>query len=296
MLLQIILTLLQRFLTILLPSPSLPRYGKRRLQQLPVRVRTRRKPAWVRREVIRLKALTDQSCHKLAATFNRQHAALHQITVGKTWVAEVVRTHRYEIAELRRKYHRRVPAPQQRNAVWGLDFTGKADLGCTVHPVLGIIDHGSRRALALRPLREQTAIATLRALLVAAEMFGLPRTLRTDNGAVFTSRLFRFAMCWLGIRHHLSTPGCPWQNGRIERLFGTLKEKLNQFAVPDFASLEMALFQFGFWYNHVRPHQHLCGWTPADAWNGRDPYLQVPRASLVFNAWEGLLTGIYLKR
>jgi transposase InsO family protein len=28
--------------------------------------------------------------------------------------------------------------------------------------------------------------------------------------------------------HCLSTPGCPWENGRIERLFGTLKNKLDQ--------------------------------------------------------------------
>jgi transposase InsO family protein len=99
-----------------------------------------------------------------------------------------------------------------------------------------------------------------------------------------------------GHRHHPSTPGCPWQNGRIERLFGTLREKVDQFAAPDFSGLEIALVQFEFWYNHVRPHQHLCGWTPADAWNGRNPYLRVPKASLFFNAWEGLLTGIYLKR
>ena len=32
----------------------------------------------------------------------------------------------------------------------------------------------------------------------------------------------------LGIRHQRTTPGCPWQNGRIERLFGTLKNKLDQ--------------------------------------------------------------------
>jgi transposase InsO family protein len=93
-----------------------------------------------------------------------------------------------------------------------------------------------------------------------------PGTIRTDNDAAFTSRLFRLGLRWLGVQHRLSQPGCPWQNCRVERLFGTLKEKLNQFAVPDFCTLERMLAEFRFWYNAVRPHQHLnlpeiCAWT-----------------------------------
>ena len=49
--------------------------------------------------------------------------------------------------------------------------------------------------------------------------------LRTDNEAVFTSRLFCTALQILGIAHQRNDLGCPWQNGRIERLLGTLKAK-----------------------------------------------------------------------
>ncbi len=28
---------------------------------------------------------------------------------------------------------------------------------------------------------------------------------------------------------------------------------------------------FRFWYNHVRPHQHLDGLTPAQHWSGKRP-------------------------
>jgi putative transposase len=55
------------------------------------------------------------------------YAASHNATVGNTWVAEVVRAHRYEIAGLRRRFKRNVPHPQRRNTIWGLDYTGKGD-------------------------------------------------------------------------------------------------------------------------------------------------------------------------
>lgn len=48
------------------------------------------KPAWVRREVVRLKALMreDGSCRAVAGVFNRRFAARRNMTVGKTFVAE----------------------------------------------------------------------------------------------------------------------------------------------------------------------------------------------------------------
>jgi transposase InsO family protein len=43
-----------------------------------------------------------------------------------------------------------------------------------------------------------------------------------------------------GVRHQRTEPGCPWQNGRIERLFGTLKQKLDQWEVAGFEALNDA--------------------------------------------------------
>lgn len=52
------------------------------------------KPPWVRREVLRLKALMpDPGCRGIAATFNRRFAGPKQMTVGKTFVNEVIRDH-----------------------------------------------------------------------------------------------------------------------------------------------------------------------------------------------------------
>ena len=120
--------------------------------------------------------------------------------------------------------------------------------------------------------------------------------MRTDNEAVFTSRTFRLVLFILGIHHQRTDPGCPWQNGRIERFFGTLKEKLDQLAVDSREALNLALGEFRFFYHHVRVHQNLNGRTPAEAWAGIDPFADGFRNEYWFEAWDGLLNGYYLRR
>jgi transposase InsO family protein len=99
-----------------------------------------------------------------------------------------------------------------------------------------------------------------------------------------------------GIRHQRTQLGCPWQNGRIERLFGTLKQKLDQWCVADRRQLNNALSRFAYWYNEVRPHQNIGGRTPMQAWTGIDPYRDKPKQAVWFEAWDGLLTGFHLRR
>jgi len=60
-------------------------------------------------------------------------------------------------------------------------------------------------------------------------------------------------------------------------------------------TLRGALVQFRFWYNHVRPHQNLGGRTPEEVWNGVDVYKKEVKQEYWFEAWDGLLTGFYLK-
>ena len=44
----------------------------------------------------------------------------------------------------------------------------------------------------------------------------------------------RFLLLLSDIRHQRSELHCPWQNGRIERLFGTLKQRLEQWQVAGY--------------------------------------------------------------
>lgn len=235
------------------------------------------------------------SCRKLADTFNRLHAK-HHISVGRTWVNDVTRQHRHEIVLLRRKLKHRQPRPVAINQTWGMDLTGKGDSNGKQHNILGLIDHGSRRALRLIPLTRKNSLTLIGHLLIAIGRYGTPRFLRTDNEAIFTSRLFRGALSALSIRHQTIDPGCPWQNGRIERFFGTVKSVLDKLSVPHAEALAHTLQLIGFWYNEIRPHQHLKGRTPQETWRGIDPYSTPYKEHLYFEALDGLITGYYLRQ
>jgi transposase InsO family protein len=279
------------------PARGLPRYGRRVPPgPAPSFPRTPPKPPWVRTEVIRLKALMPQTgCRTIAQVFNRRCAVNKQMTVGKTFVSQVIRAHRYEIQVTRKNIKHAKPRLVPRNLIWAMDLTGKTDTEGKTHALLGIVEHHSRANLTLRALKDKTAITLLRCLLDAIECYGQPKLLRTDNEAVFTSLLFRVALWLLGIRHQRTDRHCPWQNGRVERFFGTLKEKLDLWEVGSLQQLNGALAQFQFWYHHVRPHQNLNGRTPAEVWNGIDIYTKRPQREYWFEAWDGLLTGIYLR-
>ncbi len=250
----------------------------RRRSAPPVYCRTQAKPPWVTREIVRLKALMPAAgCRTVAHAFNRRHAASRRITVGKSFVADTIRRHRYEIERERRHIKHRVPSAMPCSRVWGMDLTGKTDGQGRLHMILGLLDHGSRSLMKLAALPDKRSWTLLGHLFLAIGRHGKPHALRTDNESCFTSRLFRVALWLAGIRHLRSDPGCPWQNGRIERLFGTLKEKLDQWEVAGFDALNRSLGEFRFFYNHVRPHQHLQGRTPAEAWAQIDPYARPAR-------------------
>ena len=235
-------------------------------------------------------------CRTIADICNRRFAASRQVSVGKTYVHYILQRHDYEIQILRRKLKHAKPMPVARNLIWAIDLTGKTDAHGKLHSLLGIIDHGSRALLHLQALHDKTSRTLIASIVRVIRAYGKPGIIRTDNEAVFTSKEFRLGLERLGIRHQRTTPGCPWQNGRIERLFGTLKQKLDQWQVAGIAQLNRDLDTFRYWYNHIRPHQNLNGKTPAEAWSGDNPYTRSPKQEYWFEAWGGLLMGYELKR
>lgn len=255
------------------------------------KVRQQAKPPWVKKEILKLKALLpDMGCRKIADTFNRLHAK-QDISVSKTYVNDITRNNLYEIHILRRKIRNRVPTAEPRNRTWGMDLTGKKDSSGSTCNILGIVEHQSRLALTLQVVRNKSSIVLLRHLLDAIEKYGKPKIIRTDNEAIFQSWTFKLILSALNIKHQTSDLACPWQNGRIERLFGTLKEKLNQIKISDAHELSLLMSDFRFWYNHVRTHQYLDGKTPTEVWHGIDVYKKLPHQWCYYRSWDGLLTG-----
>ena len=297
---------IRRFL-LWLCAPAHPRHGHKHLRSInPDNHRhSQQKPAWLKEEIIRLKAIMPQAgCRTIVGICNRRFADSRQVSVGKTCAHQILQRHDYEIQILRRNLKHAKPKVVPRNLIWGDDLTGKTDAHGKLHSLLGIIDHGSRHFLYLQALHDKTSHTLLACLREIIRTYGKPKIIRTDNETIFTSRAFRLGLKQLGVRHQRTDPGCPWQNGRIERLFGTLKQVLDQriyFPLPLGEGLGVReqlntdLTTFSYWYNHVRPHQNLNGQTPAEAWNGIDSYAKPPKQEHWFEAWDGLLSGYHLR-
>jgi transposase InsO family protein len=217
------------------------------------------------------------------------------MTVSSSYVHYTIQKHTYEVLELRRKFKRRIPRHIPINEIWAIDMTGKGDITGAIHSILGIVDHGSRKLVSLDALHNKNAWTLLGHLFLSIGRYGKPRWLRSDNDAVFKSRIFRLILALAGIKQQFSDPGCPWMNGRIERLFGSLKSKLNRFKIDGRETLATMLTEFSFWYNAVRPHQHLNGCTPNEVWYDIDPYAKAPRSVRLFTGWDGALQGYYLR-
>jgi transposase InsO family protein len=113
-------------------------------------------------------------------------------------------------------------------------------------------------------------------MVQAVKHYGRPQFLRTDNEAVFVSWLFRLGLWLLGIRQQRIEPGCPWQNGRVECFIGTVKRELTRASISDGNTFATRLHKIRTWYNHERPHDHLQGRTPAEAWTGIDVFTAKP--------------------
>ncbi|MBI3259088.1 MAG: transposase family protein, partial [Ignavibacteriae bacterium] len=137
------------------------------------------------------------------------------------------------------------------NAMWAADTTYILDQASgKPQIVLGIIDHGSRMNLALRYLRHFNAWTFLGYVFLAVGEFGVPLAIKTDNCVVFHSKLVKRVLRLCQIRQRFSRPARPWENGRIERFFGTLKAALQSYAIRDIHHLTLAMTEFQFWYNH----------------------------------------------
>ncbi|CAN7568122.1 integrase core domain-containing protein [Acidovorax sp. LjRoot129] len=123
--------------------------------------------------------------------------------------------------------------------------------------------------LRIKVLTRKCTWTLLSEFYAACAEHGVPEAVRTDNEAKLTGRVWSSFFKLAGIKRQRIDPGCPWQNGRIERLFGNLKPLLRQRFIPDAAALQGRLNEFANFYNHVRVHQSLGALTPAEARGGQ---------------------------
>ena len=222
-----------------------------------------KKPAWVKQCVLTLQERFGLSHRKLADLFNQLYFASTGISVGRTWVRDLLLQEAHEALHRQTECKHRVPEPIPKNRVWGIDTTCVTDANKIQHIVLGMIDHGARLNLMLQYLKRLNAYTFLGCVFLAMGQFGKPAAIKTDNHPVFHTKWVKRVLRWCGVRMTFSRPAKPWENGYIERLFGTFKSCLRSYVIRDAQHLVRSLPSFQFWYNIVRSHQHLGGCTPA---------------------------------
>lgn len=177
---------------------------------------------------------------------------------------------------VRSRRRRRMPLPLTRpfapvlapNDLWCIDFKGwfRTRDGQRCDP-LTLSDADSRFLLicqAVAPTRDGVEPV----IDAAFRKYGLPLAIRSDNGPPFASTgaggLSRLAVKWikLGIRLERTDPGSPHQNGRHERMHGTLKAETAKPPAGTLAAQQRRFNRFRREYNDVRPHEALGQETP----------------------------------
>jgi transposase InsO family protein len=181
---------------------------------------------------------------------------------------------------------RRRPIDQQRpfaavgaaNDEWSVDFKGwfRTGDGTRIDP-LTMTDSHSRFLIDVKivPPTIEGSGATFAA---AFRAYGLPLSIRCDNGAPFGSRgaggLTRLSAWWLklGIEPRFIHPASPQQNGRHERMHRTLKAQTSRPPATNAAEQQARFDAFRRHYNDERPHEALGQRPPAEL------YAASPRA------------------
>jgi hypothetical protein len=148
--------------------------------------------------------------------------------------------------------------------------------------ILNWLDDHSRYLLAATVHRPVTGPIVLTAFRAVVAAHGLPASVLTDNGLVFTTRFaggrrgittrngFETELARLGVRHKNSSPNHPQTCGKVERFHQTLKKWLaKQSPARTLAELQTQLDRFRQYYNDQRPHRALGRKTPAAAYTAR---------------------------
>jgi transposase InsO family protein len=165
----------------------------------------------------------------------------------------------------------------QPNERWQADVTHWPLADGTEVEILNLLDDHSRLCLAADARHRTSGGDVLTSFRAAFARWGLPASVLTDNGAIFTAKqrgegrvALEVELGALGIRFDHSRPYHPQTCGKVERFHQTQKKWLTARPRPaTIAALQSQLDQFTAYYNRQRPHRALNRRTPAEAYTAR---------------------------
>jgi putative transposase len=169
---------------------------------------------------------------------------------------------------LPRAYFRNLLARQfdqpQPNLIWVSDITYIKVLD-QYYYICVVLDLFSRRILSYSISDSINTALTLAAFDDAFQSRNPPQDLlfHSDQGAQYTSYIFRAHLKELHIKQSFSTPGTPYDNSVCESFFHTLKKEAlyhHLYGTPQ--ELQAVLDEYINFYNSQRPHRKLNMKTP----------------------------------
>ncbi|AEA46105.1 IS481 family transposase [Archaeoglobus veneficus] len=122
--------------------------------------------------------------------------------------------------------------------------------------IIAFMDDASRFITCYGIFDSATAENTIKVLKKGFAEFGIPDEILTDHGTQFVAaksrekakHRFKDFLAENGVKHILARVSHPQTNGKIERFFGLMEQKLSLFDSVD---------EFVYWYNFVKPHMSL---------------------------------------
>ena len=195
------------------------------------------------------------------------------------------------------------------NDVWCIDFKGWwISDGERCEPFT-VRDKCSRKILCAKLMTSKTAEAVRPVMAELFRKYGLPKAIHSDNGAPFAATngilgLTTLSAWWitLGILPERSLPGCPGQNGSLERMHGDMAREIKGKISGGIAANQAALDAWVEEYNTVRPNEAIGMKTPDEVYSpserkytGDFDTLEYPAGYLprkVFKSGEIILYGL----
>jgi transposase InsO family protein len=230
-------------------------------------------------EILRLRRELQDAGHDCGPATIAYHLAVNREAVpSRTTIWRILKRHGLI-----------VPQPQKRpvcsrirfeadlpNEMWQADITIWQLADGQPAEILNVIDDHSRLFLASDAYPRVKAADVVSSFQKACELHGIPYSLLSDNGAVFTGAsrrgkvLLEAELERLGVAFKNSRPYHPQTCGKIERLHQTLKRYLTkQPPASTLPELQAQLDSFAHYYNDIRPHRALGGQTPLQAYGAR---------------------------
>jgi putative transposase len=149
------------------------------------------------------------------------------------------------------------------NQVWAMDWMHDELFDGRRLWVLTVVDTWSRVCPVLRVCRTATAVEVIDALEEARRRFGLPHTIRVDQGSQFTSKELDLWAYANNITLDFSRPGRPIDNAYAESFNARVRmECLGQHWFLDLDDARQKVESWRVEYNEVRPHSAIGDRTP----------------------------------